>query len=327
MKLSFIIVAHNVKQCIGDCLSSIENALGDIRSSIDGAEIIVVDRASTDGTATEARSAGATTIFDMPFAEGWAAAANLGAGQAHGDILIFVAPELALQAGGLPRLLEYLDTNPSCVIAGGAIVSPSGALIGGGARFPGILATLTEASSLAKAFPKTVCNWKKYGERRMESATIVDTTCCAYAAIKVESFTAFGGFDNRFFSNFASADICYALSRSMPRPSVAFVPQARARVANNSLMLAEADALALNPSVVRHRVRSEALYMWKNRGVFICAVNLLCNIVCHGVRWIYNHIPGLGCRKARVHNAAVVCESCKAALDTQLGSQYPTTPW
>ncbi len=328
MKLSFIIVAHNVKQYVGGCLSSIQNALGDIRSSISEAELIVVDRASTDGTASEARAAGADAVLDVAFDAGWAVAANKGVEKASGDLLVFVAPETALQAGSLPRLLEYLDTNPSCAIAGGAVVSTSGAMLKGAQRLPGIVSTVTGASGLAAAFPTTVLNWAQYGACNLQSASTVEAVSFAYAAINVETLKAFGGFDARFFDDFAGADLCYQISRSMPRPTIAFVPQARAQVQGEGALACETDMVELgHKDVVRHRVRSEALYMWKNGGMIFSSVNAACAIACQCGRYIYNVLPVVGSAKVRAHSGVVLGESCKACLDTQMGSQYPATPW
>lgn len=328
MKLSFIIVAHNVKQYVGGCLSSIQGALDDMRSSISEAELIVVDRASTDGTAIEARAAGADAVLDVDFNAGWAVAANKGVEKATGDLLVFIAPETILQPGGLPRLLEYLDTNPSCAIAGGAVVSTSGAMLKGASRLPGIVSTITGASGLAAAFPSTVLNWAQYGACNLQRATVVDAVSFAYAAIKADTLKEFGGFDARFFDDFAGADLCYKISRSMPCPTVAFVPQARAQVQGDEALTSETGMVNLgHKEVVRHRVRSEALYMWKNGGMIFSSVNAACAIACQCCRFIYNVLPAIGCDKARAHSAVALRETCKACLDTQLGSQYPATPW
>ncbi|MFI3270491.1 MAG: glycosyltransferase [Pseudomonadota bacterium] len=328
MKLSFIVVAHNVKQYVGGCLSSIQNALGDIRSSVSEAELIVVDRASTDGTAVEARAAGADAVVDVPFNAGWAVAANKGVEKASGDLLVFVAPETVLQPGGLPRLLAYLDTNPSCAVAGGAVVSTSGAMLKGAQRLPGFVSTVTGASGLAAAFPKTVLNWAQYGACNLQSATVVEAVSFAYAAIKADTLKAFGGFDARFFDDFAGADLCYQISRSMPRPTIAFVPQARAQVQGESALACECSMVALgHKEVVRHRVRGEALYMWKNGGMIFSIVNAASAIACQCFRYVYNVVPGIRCNKVRAHSGVVLGETCKACLDTQLGSQYPATPW
>lgn len=328
MKLSFIIVAHNVRQYVGGCLSSIQNALGDIRSSISEAELIVVDRASTDGTAGEARAAGADMVLDVDYNAGWAVAANQGVAKASGDLLVFVAPETALQAGGLPRLLEYLDTNPSCAIAGGAVVSVSGAALKGASRLPGFVTTITGASGLAAAFPSTVLNWAQYGACNLTRSTAVEAVSFAYAAMKADTLKEFGGFDARFFDDFAGADLCYKISRSMPCPTVAFVPQARAQVQGAEALGSETDMVELgHKEVVRHRVRSEALYMWKNGGMIFSIVNMACALACQCCRLVYNVIPYIRSDKARAHSIVALRETCKAGLDTQLGSQYPTTPW
>lgn len=329
MKLSFVLISHNVKSYIGDCIDSIQSAIKDIRSTIDHAEIIIVDRSSDDGTAQAARSATDCTVIDVPFAEGWAVAANKGVAKASGDILVFVAPEAALLAGGLPRLLEYLEKNPACAIAGGAVVSPHGSLLQGATRFPGILSTFTKSTGLAERFTKTPLNWARYGGKDFQRPALVDVVSFSYAAVKADAFYKLGGFDSRFFSDFAGADLCRRAHRSMlPRPTVAYIPQARARALDGFVLRSEADSYDMGAlSVVRHRTRSEQLYAWKQYGMLGATLITLTSLAGQSIRYVLNVLPVVGkCAQAK-YSKAVLSETCKAALDTQLGSQYPTTPW
>lgn len=329
MKLSFVIVTHNVKNYIGNCIDSIHSALEDIRSMVDSSEIIVVDRASSDGTLNAGRVAGEFTALDIPYESGWAAAANLGAAKASGETIVFVAPEAEIQPGGLPRLLEYLDTNPACAIAGGSVVSQTGAILRGPSRFPGLRSKLAESTGIGARFPQTILAWGCYGGTCLELPRLVDAVSFSYAAVKTSSFRKLGCFDERFFSDFADTDLCRRASRAMlPRPTVAFVPQARARVADNFALRCETAALDLHGgNIVRDRVRCEALYVWKNYCILTSAANTALELVGQACRWVVSSLPVVGCAKSARHSKAVMCETVQAALDTQLGSQYPTTPW
>ena len=81
----------------------------------------------------------------------------------------------------------------------------------------------------------------------------------------------------------------------MPRPTVAFVPQARAQAIDNFVKLCEKGVCDLDGTdVVRRRVRSEALYMWKNHGIFFSTINTALEIAGQAIRFICNAIPGLG---------------------------------
>lgn len=330
MKLSCVIVSHNMKNYIGRCIDSVRTALADIRSLVGEAEIIVVDRGSTDGTANAARTAYAdVTIVDVPFDAGWATAANKGACAATGETLLFVSPEVELLSGGLPRLLEHLETNPACAIAGGAVVSTSGALLHGPARFPGLLGKLAALTGLGSRFPRTMLDWTRYGGRNLDLPLEVDSVSFDYAVVKAAAFCKLGRFDARFHTAFADTDLCRRASRTMlPRPTVAFVPQARARAQDNFVLRDEMQAFDLHgTAVVRGRVRCEMLYVWKNYCILTSLANTTLELVGQACRYAMGLLPVIGCDKTARHSAAVLKETAQAALDTQLGSQYPTTPW
>src|SRR5690606_12130469 len=64
----------------------------------DGDELIVVDNASADGSAAQARAAGARVIENAHNA-GFAAACNQGAAVARGDLLVFLNPDSVPEPG------------------------------------------------------------------------------------------------------------------------------------------------------------------------------------------------------------------------------------
>ena len=71
-------------------------------------EVIVVDDASTDATASVAADAGARVIASRALPEGWrgkAWACQQGAEAASGDILLFVDADTFFEAGGLERIM------------------------------------------------------------------------------------------------------------------------------------------------------------------------------------------------------------------------------
>ena len=75
-------------------------------------EIIVVDDASTDGTATLARRFGVRVITLPAGPHGPAVARNRLAVAAHGDILIFIDADVVVHENTLERIATYLGENP-----------------------------------------------------------------------------------------------------------------------------------------------------------------------------------------------------------------------
>ena len=83
--VSFIVPAHNEAQIIADTVAALHAAA---RGAGDPYEIVVVDDASTDGTAALARAAGTSVVSAT--VRHIAAARNVGGRAAKGDELLFV---------------------------------------------------------------------------------------------------------------------------------------------------------------------------------------------------------------------------------------------
>lgn len=323
MKLSFVIVTYNVRKYIGRCLESVKTAIDDVRSLVGDAEVIVVDRGSDDGTTVAACDGfPGVTIIDAPGA-GYATAANLGAAKAKGEIIVFLAPEVEVQPGGIARIVEQFDTNPACAIAGGAVLSPKGDVLRGASRLPGFISKLVTAAGFDRCVPCLA------GDRYLELTTEVEAVSFSYAAVKASAFCKLGRLDERFFADFADTDLCRRARRSLvPAWSVVYIPSARVRAQDNLCFRPEADAADLHgKGVVRARVRSEMLYVWKNFCILTVLANTALEVAVQGVRYAWNIIPLLGTQKQAAHAAMVLCETGQAMLDTQLGTQNPTTPW
>ena len=109
--ISFIVPAHNEEVWIGRCISAIRSALESIDEPY---EIIVVDDASSDATASIARQQGAQVIRVEH--RQIAATRNAGARQAHGDILVFVDADTLVNA---PALQSALRSVRAGAVGGG----------------------------------------------------------------------------------------------------------------------------------------------------------------------------------------------------------------
>jgi N-acetylglucosaminyl-diphospho-decaprenol L-rhamnosyltransferase len=90
-RLSVVVVTYNCREDIVRTLPALAEQLGD------DDQIVVVDNASSDGTPDEAERW--ATVVRNSANEGFAAAANVGAGLAAGDLLVFLNPDAVPQPG------------------------------------------------------------------------------------------------------------------------------------------------------------------------------------------------------------------------------------
>ena len=99
--ISIVIPAYNAARTLDECLQAVR------RSDYDAYEVIVVDDASTDSSAAVA-ACHACRVVHLPENVGAAAAKNLGAREAAGDIVLFTDADILLPPDALRLVAENL---------------------------------------------------------------------------------------------------------------------------------------------------------------------------------------------------------------------------
>lgn len=115
MSVAAIVIAYNSAEYLPACLESLRST---------GTEVIVVDNASSDGSAAVARKQGAKVIANAEN-RGFAAAANQGARATGAEFLLFLNPDVALQEN-FDELVQALAQDPQAGAAAGLLVDGSG---------------------------------------------------------------------------------------------------------------------------------------------------------------------------------------------------------
>lgn len=110
-RISAVIPAYNEERSIGDVVRTLRQ-----HSSID--EVIVVSDGSTDGTAEQARQAGAYVV-ELPENRGKGAALRTGAAISQGNVLLFLDADLiGLTSQHIDQLLEAVMSRESDMTVG-----------------------------------------------------------------------------------------------------------------------------------------------------------------------------------------------------------------
>lgn len=117
--LSIIVVSHNAKEVLAECLRRLETHYPE-------AEVIVVDSASSDGSREWVRDYWPKVkLIEVPN-KGYPYAVNRGLEAARGRWLVEMNSDVYLEAGDLEALKPALESNPKAAFAGPTLITPKG---------------------------------------------------------------------------------------------------------------------------------------------------------------------------------------------------------
>ncbi len=118
-KVTIIVPAYNASATLPLCLKALQEEPQQDK------EIIVVDDCSTDATAEIARNMG-VAVFQTVKRGGPAAARNLGAEKASGNILFFVDADVVIHKGSISLVQNILQDNQLAAVFGSYDDAPAG---------------------------------------------------------------------------------------------------------------------------------------------------------------------------------------------------------
>ncbi|HEX5761380.1 MAG TPA: glycosyltransferase family 2 protein [Thermoanaerobaculia bacterium] len=200
--VAVVVVSFNTRDLLRACLESVRAELGG-----GSGELVVVDNASTDGSAGMVRE-------EFPEARllandgnpGFGAAANQGLAACRSPYAMLLNGDTWLRPGALAALARYLDENPRAGIVGPRLLNPDGTLQ------PSCYPFLTPFNFLAlnsglmyvvrflrrfrptyRGVPSRAGHWVKG----------------AALAIRREAFAAVAGFDEGYFMYAEELDLCW----------------------------------------------------------------------------------------------------------------------
>ncbi len=199
-QIGIVIVTYSSGAEIGSCLEAAQAS---------GADIIVVDNASPDGTVDEVNRRGARLIANQKNL-GFAAAVNQGIRALDCPYILLLNPDAVIE-GGIEDLRAACDL-PGAAGAGGLLLESDGKpQVGFMARSlptPAVLAL--EALLLNRLWPGNPIN-RRYRELKRDYSTrcVVEQPAGAFLMIRREVWAQLGGFDERFCPLwFEDVDFC-----------------------------------------------------------------------------------------------------------------------
>jgi GT2 family glycosyltransferase len=196
-----VIVTHESESEIGSCLD---------RALLTGAEIVVVDNASTDGTSQQVTRRGVRLIANSEN-RGFAAALNQGVRVLEVPFVLLLNPDAHLESP-LDSLVACCRL-PGVAGAGGRLVDATGRPQAGFAvrSLPTPAALICEVLLVNRIWPANPVNWHyRCSAFDLFKPGDVEQPAGAFLMIRRDVWQELGGFDERFYPLwFEDVDFCW----------------------------------------------------------------------------------------------------------------------
>lgn len=221
IRVSVLVVSYRTRELT---LASLRSLYAETRDTV--FEVLVADNASPDGSAEALREAfGDREDFTLVALEenlGFAAANNLLAARARGELLLLLNPDTVVLDGAVDALVAFADARPSAGIWGGRTEFADGSAnptFCWGRYSP--WAAFCRATGLSAAFrrsrwlhPEGVGYWATERERE------VDIVSGCFLLVRRDLWERLGGFDPAFFMYGEEADLCLRARALGARPRI-----------------------------------------------------------------------------------------------------------
>ncbi len=245
--VSAIVVTHNAAGWIERCLQSLQGT---------GAELIVVDNASTDGTPGLVREKFPDVRVLEEENRGFGAGNNAGMRATSGRYFLLLNPDAWLTEGALEKLVAFADEHPEAAIVGPRLLNPDGSLQRSVRGYPSPWRIATEYFFLRKLGPRTHALNAFFGEQfDHESVREAEYLFGACMLVRSEAVDSVGGFDEDFFLMSEEVDWCYRFRQAGWK--VLFYPGAE---------VFHVVGASLNPRQFHAIVRGHLQFLRKHRG-------------------------------------------------------------
>jgi N-acetylglucosaminyl-diphospho-decaprenol L-rhamnosyltransferase len=200
--VSAVVVSYNVRDLLVQCIASLR---------ADGIEhIVVVDNASSDGSADAARAADVEVVA-LDANVGFGSGANRGVARTGTPYVVICNPDLEVEPGANKALTEVLDGDDALGIVAPRIETPDGRLYPSARTFPDMV------DAAGHAFLHFVWRDNPFSRRYKmldwdhSTPGDVDWVAGTYFMARRTAWDAVGGFDEDFFMYLEDVDLCWRM--------------------------------------------------------------------------------------------------------------------
>jgi hypothetical protein len=211
--LSVIIVSYNTREFLKKCLASIISSVSNQLKY----EVIVVDNASTDGSA-EAIGNFQFPISNFQFIEnkknlGFSRANNIGVKQVKGRYLLFLNPDTIVYPNTLQTMVDFMDKHKDAGAATCKVVLPNGEIDDASHRgFPTPWNAFCHFFGLSKLFSHSkLFSGYSLGWMDLSKTHEIDALAGAFMLVRRKAGEEAGWWDEDYFFYGEDIDFCYML--------------------------------------------------------------------------------------------------------------------
>jgi GT2 family glycosyltransferase len=207
--VSVIIVNWNTQELLEKCLRSIYAQNMDISY-----EVIVVDNASSDGSAAMVKERFADVVLIANQRNcGFAAANNQGLAVAKGVYVLLLNSDTVILNNAIGKAVALMP--PDAAVLGARVLNGDGTLQPTCFMYPSAMNMVLSSTYLYKLFPKS----RFFGRERMswwgrDDARQVDVVTGCFMLVRREAIDEVGLLDERFFVYGEETDWCYRFSKA-----------------------------------------------------------------------------------------------------------------
>lgn len=203
--ISAIIVSWNAKSYLKKCLDSLLKEAMTIRL-----EIVVVDNASTDGSAEMVEIEYPQVIFIQNVQNlGFARANNIGIDHCQGRYICLINSDVVVYKGCFLSMLAYMDSNTVVGVLGPKVLKDNGELQHSCFSYPSLFNVTCRALALDTIFPRSAL----FGKRLMrywkhDEIRNVDALSGCFLLVRRKAMDQVGKLDELFFIYGEDIDWC-----------------------------------------------------------------------------------------------------------------------
>jgi len=310
LDVSVVIVNWNTRDVLRDCLASVYTNTKNIRF-----EVIVIDNASSDGSAEMVRGEFPHVILLMnPRNLGFATANNQGMSVANGRYVLLLNSDTILLDNAIEKTMAFADSHAQAGIVGCRVLNPDKSLQPTCFMFPSVLNMFLWATYLSKVFATS----RFFGRERMiwwhrDDVREVDVATGCFMLVRSQAIEQVGLLDERFFMYGEETDWCCRFKKAGWR--ILFTPDAEI------IHLGGASTRQMSSEMFLQYVKSMLLLFKKHKSWFSYRFACVLLALCFSLRapfWLAKAICAKNTRDSNIQRAR---DYTTGALRALLGVQ------